>query len=367
MAGAGYLNAASLAALPECAARAVREFDAARIAPHTLQETELGRILHRARAAAARMVGADPDEIALGGNTSFGVNLAAAALPLERGSTIVLSAGEFPANVYPWMRLEAEGVRVEVVPTRADGAPDEARLMERLARGDVSCFALSAVQFASGYAADLPRFGALCRERGIHFVVDAIQALGQVPIDVRDAGVDILATGGHKWLCSPFGTGFVYVRRELHARMEPRAVGWASMEASQDLSSVVDYRYELLADARRFEVATLPFQDLAGMTVSIEMLLAVGVDRIREHLLGILEPLVRWVQEHPRIRLVGDAAPERRSGIVCLVTPDVAKTHAALSAAGIVCGHREGAVRIAPHLYNTEEEISRVREILEKE
>jgi selenocysteine lyase/cysteine desulfurase len=364
VAGGIYLDAASMAPLPERSRRAVEEMNRSRSRILSLRGAELIDALHRSRVAAARLIGAEPEEIALGGNTSFGINVAT-SLPVESGGAVVVSDREFPANVYPWMTMPE--ARLEVVPTDARGLPDEARLLERLDRGDVSIFAVSAVQFATGWRADLPRLGAFCRERGIFFVVDAIQSLGQLPLDVREAKVDVLASGGHKWLCAPFGTGFAYVRRELLGRMEPRVVGWTGMEPCADLNSLLDYRWEPLPDARRFEVATLPFPDFHGFAASLGLLMEVGVERIAAHVLAVQEPLVAWLGEHPEVEVVSDLEPARRSGVLCFRPPEPESTHRALAEAGIVCALREGAIRVSPHLYNTADEMRRVVEVLEGE
>ena len=292
----GYLNAASHTPIPARTRRAVDEFHALRADPRALGEAELVEPLTRARAAAARLINADPGEIALGWNTSFGVNLAALSLPLRSDCTIVVSDREFPTNVYPWMATP--GARLELVPTDERGCPDEMRLLERLDRGDVGVFALSSVQFSTGYRADLERFGRVCRERDIFFVVDAIQSLGQIPMDVEAAQIDVLATGGQKWLCAPFGTGFAYVRRDLVERMAPVLVGWTGMTASADLGALTEYRWGLRGDARRFEVATLPFHDFAGFAASLELLEEVGIENVARHTALLLDPVVDWLREH---------------------------------------------------------------------
>lgn len=366
LAGAAYLNAASMAPTPERTRRALDALNRKRTRILEWDDEDFTGPLDGARAAAARLVGAHPEEIALVPNTSFGINLAAQCLPIPAGSTVVASDREFPANVYPWMGPGCPG-RLEIVPADPLGRPDEDRILERLDRGDVSVFALSAVQFATGWRADLPRLGRFCRERGIFFVVDAIQALGQLPVDVREAEVDVLATGAQKWLCAPFGTGFAYVRRELLPRMEPRVVGWTSLRASADYASLLDYRYEFVESARKFEVATPAFQDFAGLAASIETLLEAGVENVRAHLLEILEPLVEWLAAHPEVQTVSDLAPERRSGILCFRPPAAERTYAALSEAGVVCVLREGAVRLSPHLYNDAGDVARVVEVLERE
>ncbi|HEX8362103.1 MAG TPA: aminotransferase class V-fold PLP-dependent enzyme [Longimicrobium sp.] len=364
---APYLNAASVAPLPERAVRAVDAYNRRRASAHHLTGDDFEPLLTRAREAAARMIGADADEIALLPNTSFGINLAAHLLPLKPGQRVVLSDREFPANVYPWMQLARNaGVTVDLVPADEHGRPDEARLLAEIARGDVGIFALSAVQFASGYNAVLERFGRACGEQGTFFVVDAIQALGQVPVDVRAAGVDILACGGHKWLCGPFGTGFAYVRRELAATLEPRVVGWTAMAGTLDYSRLLDYKYEFWETARRFEVATLPFQDIAGLTESMTLLDEVGPARIREHLLGLLDPLVHWLRATGSAEIVSDLRPEHRSGIFCFRPPHAERAFQALARAGVACVLREGAIRLSPHLYNTEDDIAVVMDVISR-
>lgn len=339
--------------------RAIGAFNARRGRVTELRPEDFEPTLARCRTAAARLIGAEPSSVALTGNTSAGINLAAAALPLPRGSTVVVSDREFPANVHPWAKLAARGVRLEIVPADERGCPDQARLLERLDRGDVSAFALSAVQYASGYRADLPLFGSHCRERGIFFVIDAIQALGVVPLDVGEAQADIVATGGHKWLCAPFGTGFVYIRPELILRLNPPAVGWTAFRGSEHLDRLLPYPDQLWDEARRFEVATLPLQDIAGLAESLELLLETGVDNICQHVSSLLDPMITAVQETGAAEIVSDLEPARRSGILCFRSPRGREIFERLAAAGVVAALREGAVRIAPHLYNTPDEMER--------
>jgi selenocysteine lyase/cysteine desulfurase len=365
---APYLNAASLTPLPERSRLAGEAYNRRRSAIHELRGDDFEPTLARARAAAARLVNADAAEIALLPNTSHGVNLAAQCLPLQPGRRIVVSDLEFPANVYPWVGVAREGrARVDVVRGDALGRPDPERLLEELARGDVGILALSSVQFATGYAADLARLGEACRAQGTWFVVDAIQGLGCVPMDVRAAGIDVLASGGHKWLCSPFGTGFAYVRRELIAQMEPRVVGWTALTASADYTDCCDYRWELVDDARRFEVATQPLHDIAAFTASLELLLEVGIPAIHAHVLSLLDPLAEWLTGREGITIVSDLEPARRSGIFSFRTGDTTTaSYKALRRAGIDCVMREGSIRIAPHFYNTAGEVAAVMDALEQ-
>lgn len=352
--GAAYLNSASTGPVPARAVAALHAFNELRARPHRISlERQLG-VTQRARELFAALVGAGADEIALGPNTSFGVNLAARALPMRAGETVVVSDGEFPANVYPWMALErARGVGLHVVPC-AGRLPDEDALLAALDRPGVRALAVSWVAFASGAMLDLARLGAACRERGIWFVVDAIQGAGAAPLDVRACAIDVLACGAQKWLLSPWGTGFAYVRRELVAQLEPPDVGWLAVRAAEDFDRLTDYALTWRDDARRFEVGTLAHQDYAAVNESLELLASLGAAAVSAHVAALVQRVVNWALANPsRARLVTPAGAARRAGIVSVVPADAAAAARRLTAAGVVCSAREGMIRLAPHAFNT--------------
>lgn len=261
--GVTYLNHASTGPIPARTLGAQQEFGGRRAQPWRISYDDQFGTLHRVRDLCASLVGATADEIALMVNTTYGLNVAARCLPLVSGDVIVSSDREFPANVYPWMALErARGVTFRRVPCR-DRLADEEALLAALDQPRVRVLTVSWVSFETGLRLDLARLGAACRDRGIYFVVDGMQGIGAAPIDVRACHIDMLACGGQKWLLSPWGTGFVYVRRELVRQLEPQAVGWMSTRASEDFTRLCDYDLTYFDDARRFEVITLPFQDFA--------------------------------------------------------------------------------------------------------
>jgi cysteine desulfurase/selenocysteine lyase len=194
-------------------------------------------------------------------------------------------------------------------------------------------------------------------------VVDAIQGIGQIPVDLSRTRVDVLACGGQKWLLSPWGTGFVYVRQELIEQLSPSITGWLAFEGTDDLTQLTRYDERLRADARRFELMTLPYQDFAGFNSSVGLLLEVGIERIREHLHKLHEPIVDWA-ERTGTRIVSPR-DEHGSGILCIAPGEVAAAHRRLKKARVICSLREGAIRLSPHLYNTVEEMQRVIDVLE--
>jgi selenocysteine lyase/cysteine desulfurase len=359
-----YLNAASVGPIPERTRLALEAFNAKRTAPHLLPDRELAAVHGAARSAAAQLIGATPEEVALTPSTSMGLNVAAGALPLAAGDIVLLSDREFPANVYPWLAQRRRGVVVERAPVTPQGFPDEDYLVERLTDPRVRLLAVSMVQFSNGWRADLARLGDACRANGVHLVVDAIQGLGVTPFDVRVLPVDLLACGGQKWLLGPWGSGFCYVRKELIAGLHPPVVGWTAYEGMDDYTNLLSYGERLLDDARRFEVSSPATQDQLGLTTSIGLLLELGVEAIARYLRSLGEPVLAWAARRG-VAVTSPTDDVHRSQILCIAPPDAREAHRRLRQAGIVCALREGAIRLAPHCYNTIEEMEKVVDVLE--
>ncbi|MDH5235755.1 MAG: aminotransferase class V-fold PLP-dependent enzyme [Gemmatimonadota bacterium] len=356
-----HFDHASVGPLPQRARDAVDAFGVKRAEPHRLRAEDFNPILERARSLSAEMIGANASEIALTTNTSWGVNLAAYSLPLGPGDIVLGSEGEFPANVYPWMAAaRARGFTFELLPL-AGSATDEEAVLRRV-EGDprVKGVALSWVSFWSGARIDLSRIGTACRARGIWFAVDAIQGIGAARLDVRTMPVDMLACGAQKWLCSPWGSGFAYVREGLIASLEPPAAGWLAQASSGDFGAFLDYDPAWHMDARRFEVGTIPYQDIVGMNESLSLFLELGLEPVERHVRTLADRLVAWAEATPGIRLLTPADPAHRAGIVSVVTSDVHADSKQLHATQVTHSVREGAIRLAPSFHNTLDEVDRV-------
>ena len=359
-----YLNSASTGPLPLRTLRVLEEFNRRRAAPHLLPDADIFGILDESRRLIAGLLNAGTDEIALTTSTSFGLNLAALSLPLERGDVVVVSDREFPANVYPWRRLRERGIEVELAPVTPEGWPDEAYLLRRISDPRVRVLAVSLVQFSNGYAVDLAALSSATRATGTWLVVDAIQGIGHLPVDVRATPVDVLSCGSQKWLLSPWGAAFTYVRRELVPVLAPPMVGWMAYEGTDDFSRLTNYADELRSDARRFEMITLPYQDFAGMNASLALLAEFGAARLGAHARACHAPLLDWARR-AGVRVTSPTGAHG-SAIVCVAPREPAAAHQALREAGVVCSLREGSLRLSPHLFNTVAEMERVVEILER-
>ena len=352
-----FLNAASTGPTPARCIEAVAEWTRLRARPHALSDEMLFATLARSRELVARMIGATPAEIALAVNTGYGINLAARALPLSPGDVIVTPDLEFPANIYPWWAAAVvRGAEYRRVPLE-HGVLNEDTLIAALDAPRVKVLSVSWIDSANGCRVNLERVGRACRERGIRFVVDAIQGVGACPLDVKAAQVDILACGAQKWLLSPWGSGFVFVRDELSRSLEPPVVSWMAPKGTDDFRRLRDYDMTWRDDARRFEFITLPFQDFAGMNASLELFFELGLPDVYAHVERLATQIVDWAREQG-VPLLTPAEPSRRGGVVCVRPSGAERISARLREKGVVHSYREGAIRLSPHIYNTADDVA---------
>ena len=351
-----YFNAASVGPMPRRAVEVANEWAERRAQPHQISVASMVDAAATARSQFAALVGADATEIALMPNTTYGLNLAARALPLRPG-VILTFEGEFPSCVYPFQALRSRGVTLDLIPLR-NGLPDEDALITAIARPDVVAVVVSWVQFATGFVADLERIGNACRANDVFFVVDGIQGCGVREIDLHALPVDMFASGAQKWQLSPWGTGFVYVREGLVTAIEPHDVGWACMKVSSDYSKLTDYEFEFYDDARRFEVVTIAYQDFAIANSSTSLLLEHGVGAIATHIESLVDVVVDWVGSRKDMKLVTPSDSSRRAGVVAFTPDEIDGVAARLRGAGVVHVVRENAIRFSPHMYNTHDEIA---------
>ncbi|MRG92841.1 aminotransferase class V-fold PLP-dependent enzyme [Polyangium spumosum] len=323
----------------------------------------------RLREKLARLVGASAEEIAFVPNTSTGVTAIALSLPWKRGDRVILFEGEFPANVTPWRRAaELFGLEAVFLPLADFQESDErglGRLTEELAKG-ARLVAVSAVQFRSGLRMPIGEMAALCHAQGAELFVDGIQATGAVPVDVRALGVDYWASGGHKWLMGPEGTGMLYVRKERIEALDPHVAGWLSHEDAVRflLEGPGHMRYDRPFKKRAdvFEVGCINAIGLVGLEAAVDLVAELGVAEIFTH-------VVRWgdVVEEGLVErgFKSLRAPEvkRRSGILSVLPPedvDVVALHRALLQRGISTAIPDGVLRLSPHWPNNVDEAEQV-------
>ena len=320
------------------------------------------------RPVLARLVNAaHADEIALMRNTADGICAIATGIAWQPGDRIVLPAVEYPSNVYPWMEVAQRfGVELMSVPeiTLPDGTVrvPEADLIAAADHPRTRALVTSHVQWTSGQRMNLDLLGDFCRSRGIYLAVDAIQSAGVVPIDVQRMKIDFLFTGGHKWLMSPPGSGFLYCRRELTQRVSSPIVGLPSMEDAFSW----ELKFQRRPDAGRFEIGTQAFPSLIGMRPSIDLLLEVGIESIHRHVCSLGD----WFTEAVRSKgytVVSSREAGATSGAICFTSRSHKPGHLVnelRTKHRIELADRLGRLRFAPHFYNTLEQVERLIDVL---
>lgn len=308
-----------------------------------------------------RLINASPKRIGFVNSTSEGLNILANGIDWKSGDRILLNDIEFPANVVPFLNLKRFGVEIDFV-KNVDGEilldDIEAAITPR-----TRLLSISFVQFLSGFKSDLASLGRLCKARNIIFCVDAIQGVGSTPIDVMDAQIDFLACSGHKWMMGMMGIGFIYLTEMMQERLQQHNIGWTSNR--DHFGSFFNYRIDLDESARRYENGAQNNAGIAAMGESAALLNEVGIPSIHRRLL-MLTDIVFDFADRNRIQIWTPREHKKRSGIVTLMLPNAQKVFDGLNEQKIVVSIREGRLRIAPHFYNTEEEIVRVCNAVKK-
>jgi len=351
-----YFDHAAVAPLPAAARAAlVRWVDQAAEEGDTVW-LEWSRRVEDARRLAARLLGADPAEIALVRSTTEGISLVAEGFRWKAGDNVVTLDNEFPSNLYPWMNLAERGVETRRVATDA-GRVDLARLAQACdARTRI--VSISWVGFASGWRSNLDDLAELAHRRGALLFVDAIQGLGAFPLDVGRTPIDFLAADGHKWLLGPEGAGLLYVRREHLDRLRPLGVGWHSVVQGADYSRIA---LDLKPTAARYEGGSQNMAGFIALAESLELLLGFGAAAIGRRILEITD-LACDRLARAGYPIASPREADHRSGIVLFETPgrDPQQVLGRLQQAGVVVRMRAGKLRISPHAYVNEADVERL-------
>jgi selenocysteine lyase/cysteine desulfurase len=269
----------------------------------------------------------------------------------------LLVEGEFPSNIYPFLNLRKRGVSIDFLPQTGQ-AIDPDVLIKNL-HPETRLFSVSFVGFLYGCRNDLKTLGDICRQHNVIYSVDGIQGVGACPVDVREAGVDFMSNGGHKWLMGPQGCGFMYISPALFERLQPSSVGWLSVKDSWNF---LDYRLELLEDAGRFEIGTANVAGIYGLRAATDLLLEVGIDEIHRHIIHLGDILIEQLEtlgffyQGPRER-------NHRSGIHSFHVRDEQRVFRQLRDNNIHLSLRNNLLRFSPHFYNTSDEMIKVIDV----
>lgn len=319
----------------------------------------LRRVEHT-RASVARFLNASPSEIAFTKNTSEGLNIAANAVPLRAGDNVVLVEGDHPNNAYAWLNLKRHGVEVRFVLLKDDEIAT-AKTFEPYVDERTRVITLSHVTFHAGQVHDLASVGKLCKERGIYFVVDAMQSVGVIPLDVKALNISVLAAGTHKGLLVPQGLGVLYVADGLD-ELQPTYLAMSSMA-----SPPADYiarpdDMTVRKDAQRFEFGNVNLPDLHALDAAITLIESVGVTAIHQHVLALGDRLLSRLDELG-VNVIGPRDRSQRSHIYVLTLP-VAGWADYFARNDVRVSPERGGIRVSLGMFNTVDDIDRLIELI---
>ena len=340
----------------------------------TTDKEALFACIEGTRAAFARLVKCDADEVAFTKNVSEGLNIIAAAIDWAPGDNVVVCLDvEHPNNVYPWLNLrERNGIEVRAIP-QSEGQVDAQRIIEAVGER-TRLVTLPTVSFSPGFRTDVASVGQICREKGIFLLADAVQSAGILDTDVAALKVDGLAVSTQKGLCGLYGMGFLYCRREWAERMTPAYLARFGVDLGDAHEAAFGSdNYSLMPGARRFDVGNYNYPGAVVAEQSLAILNGIGTKAIEAHVLALAERLIGGLLALGFPVPGGEAGPQTSSiisigkvgggGHDTSDDPMVTSLSAHLREGNVVHTIRRGMLRLALHIYNTEDDIDRVLEL----
>jgi selenocysteine lyase/cysteine desulfurase len=363
---ATYLNAAAQGPLPRAALHAAAQALEMKKFPHTMPESAYFDLPNRVRTSLAKLIGGAAEEIAITTGTSSGLAAVAAGLDWKPGDEILIGHGEFPAHFATWLPMQAAAqLKVIVVKPRARFLTADDFIAHIGSR--TRLVSTSLVRFDDGVRLDAAKIARSCHDAGALLLLDAAQCAGAMPIDVRALGADFLCASGYKWLLSPYGTGFFWVRGELIERMRVGPFYWMALEDAEQFHTLSTGEYKLAKGARRWDSPeTASFSNLAAMDASLTLLLRIGVETVWEHARRLTAQMIERLPLD-RCALASPDSADARGTYACVAArkPEMtAQLFERLRAAQVFVSLREGALRVSPHLYNSERDIDRLLTVL---
>jgi len=357
-----YLNVSTQGPVPLASARAAQEAIDWKKSPHKIPHEMYFGLPDRIRELLARLINAAPEEIAITTGASSGLLAVAQAIAWKPGDEILVAQGEFPAHLATWMPLaERDALHVNIVKPAGRFLVAEDFIAHLSPR--TRLVSVSLVRFDDASLLDAQRVSAACRRAGVFLLLDVSQCAGAMPMDVRVLRADFVVCAGYKWLLSPYGTGFFWVRGDLIEQLRPGPLYWMAVEGAANFQSLPLSGMKPARGARRWDSPeTASLFNLAAMEASLEFVLRAGVENIWTHNAALVQSLIERL---PRDRcvLASPADAAARGPYVCFAARSSEKTQALfekLSAEKVIVALRENAIRVAPHLYNTPRDMDRL-------
>ena len=361
---ATYLNLASESPMPKVSLRAVQAALDAKKFPHHKPDSTFFEVPNRLRANIAKLIGAKPEEIALTSGASAGVAAVAYGLTWKPGDEVITAKGEFPLQYTAWKPMEErEGVKLKIVSPRERFITADDLIAAITPRTRI--VSVSMVRYDDGSLLDAPRVAAACHKQGALLLLDVSQSCGAIPMDVNHLGADFLICAGYKWLLSPFGTGFFWMKHEHLEIVRPGPFYWMAVAGSHNFAALNFEDSKPEASAKRWDApewASYFNFNLVAMDASVDFVLRMGPELVAAHNSKLIELMFERLPKD-RFVLASPADSARRGPYGCFAARSAEKTaevYQHLRKENVVVSLRQGNIRVSPHLYNTERDIDRL-------
>ena len=365
---ATYLNLAGQSPLPRVSIRAVQAALEAKKFPHHKTDATYFEVPNRIRENIAKLIGGKPEEIALTSGASAGATAVAYALKWNPGDEVIVAKGEFPLQYTTWMPMaEREGLKVKIVAPqeRFISADDLIAAMTPRTR----VISVSLVRYDDGSLLDAPRVAAACHKQGALLLLDVSQCCGALPMDVGKLGADFLVCAGYKWLLSPFGTGFFWVKSEHLSSARPGPFYWMAVQGSDNFSALNFDDPKPALHAKRWDApewASYFNFNLAAMDTSVELVSRMGPEHVAAHNRRLMDFMFERL---PKDKCLPASPLDRtqRGPYGCFSARTREKTaelYQRLRKENVIVSLREGNIRVSPHLYNTDRDIDRLISVI---
>ncbi len=360
-----WLNAASEGPLPLAADKTLQQAVTWKMKPYLLDMGKFVTTVTGLKRSIGQLLGVDEADVILGNSASYGLHLLANGIPWKKGDEILTMQNDFPTNILPWLALEKKGVIVrQIKPKERVLEPEELR---KFVSDRTRLLCLSHVHTFSGYVLDIESFAQICKEKGLVFVLNLSQSLGAMPVNVGKISVDAVVSAGYKWLCGPYGTGFCWIKPSLRKTLTLNQAYWAAMLSKEDLLEECPLKLKDVQTARRFDVfGAANFFNHVPLKTAIDYWLESGLENVKAYHDTLVDRFIVGLRGSD-YELISPEKGKKRSSLIVLSHADRNRNtqiYEILLSRGIYTALWKGNIRVAPHVYNTAQEIDQTVKIL---
>lgn len=354
-----WLNAASEGPLPLVAQQALVEAAGWKSQPYQLTFARFAAVPLALKRCIAELLHVEAHDVILGNSASYGWHVLAQAFPWKAGDEILCMQNDFPTNILPWLTLKDKGVVVKQWAPRAlMWQPEELRAA---LTPQTRAVCLSHVHTFSGIKADVDALSQICQERGVLLFLNVAQSVGSFPVDISVwPGVDAVVAASYKWLCGPYGTGFCWMKPSLRQQLRPTQAYWQSVLNAQDLNSEGPLVLKDTGSARQWDMfGTANFFNYVPLTKSIEYFLKIGLDNVAAHNKILQDYFIQHLDKQ-FYSLISPIELKQRSGLMVFSHQQPERNQGIfdnLVNRQIYGALWKGKLRVAPHVYNTLDDI----------